>query len=45
MSEAALLVITDHAEAGWPRSAWEIAIPRRDGRHFGVFPAAMLPSG
>jgi glutamine---fructose-6-phosphate transaminase (isomerizing) len=42
MSKAALLVITDHAEASWPETAWKIEIPDTgDGQHFGFFPAAV----
>jgi len=42
MSEAALLIITDHPQAGWPQSSWIIEIPETgDGQHFGLFPAAI----
>ena len=42
MSQAALLVITDHAEASWPASATIITIPDSgDGQHFGFIPAAI----
>ena len=42
MSQAALLVITDHAESSWPASATIITIPDSgDGQHFGFIPAAI----
>jgi glucosamine 6-phosphate synthetase-like amidotransferase/phosphosugar isomerase protein len=42
MSQAALLVLTDHAEASWPGKAAIIEVPDTgDGQHFGIFPTAI----
>jgi hypothetical protein len=42
MSQAALLIITDHPEAAWPGSSWKIEIPGTgNGQHFGLFTAAV----
>lgn len=42
LSEAALLVITDRAQADWPQNSWVIELPAiEDGQHFGMYPAAI----
>jgi len=42
MSDAALLIITDQLDAGWPQKSWKIEIPDTgDGQHFGFIPAAI----
>jgi glucosamine--fructose-6-phosphate aminotransferase (isomerizing) len=42
MSGAALVVITDHVEAGWPEKAWKMELPSVErGGQLGLFPAAV----
>jgi glucosamine 6-phosphate synthetase-like amidotransferase/phosphosugar isomerase protein len=42
MSEAALLIITDHIDAAWPQKSQLIEVPKiGNGQHFGLFPAAI----
>jgi glucosamine--fructose-6-phosphate aminotransferase (isomerizing) len=42
MSEAALVILTDQVDAGWPEKARKIELPHLDNsRYLGLFPAAV----
>lgn len=42
MSEAALVILTDQVDAGWPENAWKVELPHLENSYYlGLFPTAV----